>query len=110
MKLHYRSIGGFAGPAFPQIRELDVASLPEDVAESLQKEIAALDFFALPSKQLKAVPKSWDFLQELQITQVVEEGGVKQERSHLVQFHSEMVSAALNDLVAKILMLTESSS
>lgn len=109
MKLRYCAIGGFAGPAVPQIRELDLATLSDDAADQIRQDVAALDFFGLPASQLKSAPKSWDFLHEVRITHSVEEGGVVQERHHQVQFHSEMVSAALNDLVAKILTLTEST-
>ncbi len=106
MKIGYRSIGGFAGPAVPLVRQLDLDVLPATQAASLRAQIAAIDFFALPEKMLKAVPKSWDFLQELT---VIDAGGATV-RSHHIQFHQDALgdaAIAMAALIENILQWSE---
>lgn len=90
MQLQLTSIGGFAGPAAPQIYRLPAEAAPS-VLQQVSRLLAEADFFNLPASILKTAPRSSDFLLELQ----VEEGA----RQHVVTCHADVVSPALRELL-----------
>ena len=90
MKLQLTSIGGFAGPAAPQIYRLPADATPA-VLQQVSRLLAEADFFNLPTSILKAAPRSSDFLLELR----VEEGA----RQHVVKCHADAVSPAMRELL-----------
>jgi len=83
-------IGGFVGPAAPDVHELDLDRLPKEAADRLRELVDRVDFSALPPELFKEKPQPWDFRHEL----TVSEGG----RTRTVHFHLDLVPDALREL------------
>jgi len=60
-------IGGFTGPAAPEIHEVDLDQLSHADATRLRELVATADFFSLPPEIRKRAPASWDFVHELTV-------------------------------------------
>jgi hypothetical protein len=95
MRLILTCTGGFAGPAGAQTRTVDLTQLPQEQAGQLQQLLHASDFFALPAKLVKQVPKSWDFKYDLE----VDDGDGQ---AHCVSYHLDEASPSLKQLTEKL--------
>jgi hypothetical protein len=94
MRIRLESVGGFVGPASPDVTTLDAANLGAARVAALQSKLAAAQLEKLPADARKAAPSPQDFLYRLTVD---DQGAV---RTHT--FHLEAVPAAVRELVQEI--------
>ncbi len=90
MVITLTSTGGFAGPAAPETRVVDVAAMPAGAGARIRALVVAADLGALPAEIRKPHPQSWDFLRKL----TVEGDGPPR----TVRFHDDAAPSALRAL------------
>ena len=90
MHITLKIIGGFTGPAAPEIHEVDLDQLSQADATRLRELVAAAGFFSLLPEIRKPAPASWDFVHELTIRDAGKE--------HTVRFHLDAAPATLRAL------------
>jgi hypothetical protein len=88
--LTLKIVGGFTGPAGPEIHDINLGEASPAVAKRFQDLVQDADVFSLPAELRKPAPTSWDFLYEL----TVAEPG----RTRTIRFHLDAAPAPLRAL------------
>jgi hypothetical protein len=90
MRLTLKIVGGFTGPAGPEIHDVNLHELAPAVAKRFRDLVQDAAVFSLPAELRKPAPASWDFLYEL----TVEDSG----RTRTIRFHLDAAPAPLRAL------------
>ena len=95
MHITLKIVGGFTGPAAPEIHEVHLDQLSPADARRLRELVATAGFFSLPPDIRKRAPASWNFRHEL----TVRDAG----KVHTVRFHLDAVPATLRALCDEVI-------